>query len=169
MTLQGHCTRLCTAAILSATCCTRQVQPTVLVSPLLLLTNIQACAVRKGVAQWASSAASWGVSMLHFAGVVKPNPDAKQDGKGAAANIKEAAAATAETARAAMTDAHVVSGAMQEVQNQMANVAMVRGSLCDSLAAICSLRLNHCCSCIIAVHKYSRARPQEAKHGVGIL
>jgi hypothetical protein len=48
-----------------------------------------------------------------------------QDGKGPAANIKEAAAATAETARAAMGNAQVVADAVGGVQENLAHMAKV--------------------------------------------
>jgi hypothetical protein len=49
-----------------------------------------------------------------------------QDGKGAAANVKAAAAATAQAARAAMGNAQVVADAVEGVQENLANVAKVR-------------------------------------------
>jgi hypothetical protein len=49
-----------------------------------------------------------------------------QEGKGAAANVKAAAAATAHTARAAMGNAQVVADAVEGVQESLANVAKVR-------------------------------------------
>jgi hypothetical protein len=51
-----------------------------------------------------------------------------QDGKGPAANIKEAAAATAETAKAAMGNAQVVADAVGGVGQNLANVAKVSKS-----------------------------------------
>ncbi|WIA11152.1 hypothetical protein OEZ85_011291 [Tetradesmus obliquus] len=79
--------------------------------------------MRGAVAQWWLGMSSWTVSMLHFYGILKPNPAAKQDGKGPATNMKQAAAATAEAARAAMGDAQVVAAAVGGVQESLANVA----------------------------------------------
>uniref|UniRef100_A0A383WJQ1 Fungal lipase-type domain-containing protein n=1 Tax=Tetradesmus obliquus TaxID=3088 RepID=A0A383WJQ1_TETOB len=79
--------------------------------------------MRGAVAQWWLGMSSWTVSMLHFYGILKPNPAAKQDGKGPATNMKQAAAATAEAARAAMGDAQVVADAVGGVQESLANVA----------------------------------------------
>jgi hypothetical protein len=36
--------------------------------------------MRGSVAQWWLDMSSWAVSMLHFHGIIKPNPEAKQVG-----------------------------------------------------------------------------------------
>jgi hypothetical protein len=45
---------------------------------LLRVVVAQARSVRAAVAQWWLGMSSWAVSMLHFYGILKPNPDAKQ-------------------------------------------------------------------------------------------
>lgn len=76
-------------------------------------------------------AQSWVVSGLHFAGIVKPNPAVKQDVVAAAAagasgnTAAEAMSATAETARAAMTDPSVLKDAVEQVAENVAAVAKV--------------------------------------------
>ncbi|KAF6264216.1 Alpha/Beta hydrolase protein [Scenedesmus sp. NREL 46B-D3] len=81
-----------------------------------------ACTMRGAAVQWWLGMSSWAVSMLHFYGILKPNPDAQQGAKGAAAG-KQAAAATPEAARSALADAQAVAGAVAGVQDSLANVA----------------------------------------------
>lgn len=77
---------------------------------------------------WAQSMV---VSGLHFAGIIKPNPAAKeQQGAGSSGTAGEAVAATAETARAAVTDPSVIKEAVEGVTDKMKGVAMV--SSCHS-------------------------------------
>jgi hypothetical protein len=69
------------------------------------------------------------VSGLHFAGIVKPNPAVKQEhdaAAGAGNTAGEAMAATAQTARAAVTDPSVLKDAVEQVAENIANVKMVR-------------------------------------------
>jgi hypothetical protein len=64
------------------------------------------------------------VSGLHFAGIVKPNPAAKEQ-PGHSSTAGQAAAATAETARAAVSDPSVIKEAVEGVADKMKDVAMV--------------------------------------------
>lgn len=88
-------------------------------------------------------AQSWVVSGLHFAGIVKPNPAVKQEQQqaGASHSAGEAVAATAQTARAAVLDPSVISGAVEQVAENIANVAKVRsegpGCQHDGLLLLC--------------------------------
>lgn len=68
------------------------------------------------------------ISALHFTGLLKPNKDLQQQQQQGAggATLKDAAAVTASTAKAALTDAAVISSAVQDVTNQLGNVAKVR-------------------------------------------
>lgn len=82
-------------------------------------------------------AQSWVVSGLHFAGIVKPNPAVKAEAAAAgpsANTTSKAVAATAETARAAVTDPSVLKDAVEQVAQNVANVAKVsKGSACCQL------------------------------------
>lgn len=105
---------------------------------------------------WAQSLV---VSGLHFAGIVKPNPEA-QKSTGAAgqqaceggssssnsyggASAGEAAAATAETAKAAMHDPSVIKTAIEGVAQNMAQAAKVRPDGC-LLGTVCLARISIC-------------------------
>jgi hypothetical protein len=67
------------------------------------------------------------ISGLHFAGIVKPNPAAKQQqGEAQSGTAGQAVAATAETARAAVSDPSVIKEAVGGVADKMKEVAMVR-------------------------------------------
>jgi hypothetical protein len=73
-------------------------------------------------------AQSWVVSGLHFAGLVKPNPAVKAEAAAAGPSgntAGNAAAATAETARAAVTDPSVLKDAVEQVAANVSNVAQV--------------------------------------------
>eukprot|EP00882_Tetradesmus_deserticola_P016094 GHRQ01017169.1.p1 GENE.GHRQ01017169.1~~GHRQ01017169.1.p1 ORF type:complete len:457 (+),score=187.64 GHRQ01017169.1:227-1597(+) len=75
--------------------------------------------MRGAAARWWLELSSWAFSVRHYYGILMPNSAAQQGGS----VNNTAAAATAETVRAAMDDARVVADAVAGVQQGMQNVA----------------------------------------------